>query len=126
IIVVSATPGEALRREWEEHQISQYAALIAGQEMGTKKQHLAWASNGRYEPGPVLMLGDAPGDLEAARANRALFYPINPDAADTSWERFADEGFDKFILGDYAGQYESAMISEFDAYLPEVPPWAGR
>jgi len=36
IIVVSATPGEALEREWVEHDISRYAAVIAGQAMGTK------------------------------------------------------------------------------------------
>ncbi|MCJ7777610.1 MAG: hypothetical protein MUP16_04780, partial [Sedimentisphaerales bacterium] len=38
VIVVSATPGEALIREWEEHDIAKYVDIIAGQEMGTKAQ----------------------------------------------------------------------------------------
>ena len=31
--------------------------------------------------------------------------------------------FDKFINGEYAGDYESKLIAEFDACLPETPAW---
>jgi phosphoglycolate phosphatase-like HAD superfamily hydrolase len=123
IIVVSATPGEALKREWAEHRIARFAAAICGQETGTKKQLLAWAAADRYEPHHVLMIGDAPGDLDAARSNNALFYPINPGDEDASWERFAKVAFDTFTHGDYAGEYEAKLITEFDSYLPESPPW---
>jgi phosphoglycolate phosphatase-like HAD superfamily hydrolase len=122
-IVVSATPYEALGREWEEHDISRYVEIIAGQEMGTKTQHLDYATSGRYEKDHVLMIGDAPGDMKAAKANDALFYAINPGAEVESWKRFHDEAFDKFINGEYAGEYEAKVIAEFDAYLPENPPW---
>ena len=123
VIVVSATPGEALIREWEEHDIAGYAEVIAGQEMGTKAQHLEYATKGRYEKNHVLMVGDAPGDMKAARANNALFYPINPGDEVESWKRFHDEAFDRFIKGRYAGQYETKLIAQFDACLPEKPPW---
>jgi phosphoglycolate phosphatase-like HAD superfamily hydrolase len=123
VIVVSATPGEALIREWEEHDIAGYAEVIAGQEMGTKAQHLEYATKGRYEKNHVLMVGDAPGDMKAARANNALFYPINPGDEVESWKRFHNEAFDKFIKGRYAGQYETKLIAQFDACLPEKPPW---
>ena len=92
VVVVSATPTEALVREWEEHDIAQYARIIAGQEMGTKKQHLALAAKGKYAPDHILMIGDAPGDMEAAKANEALFFPINPGREETSWERFYERG----------------------------------
>jgi phosphoglycolate phosphatase-like HAD superfamily hydrolase len=123
VIVVSATPGEALIREWREHDIAAYAEVIAGQEMGTKTQHLEYATKGRYEKDHVLMVGDAPGDMKAARANNALFYPINPGDEVESWKRFHNEAFDRFIKGTYAGQYESKLIAQFDACLPEKPPW---
>ncbi len=123
IIVVSATPNEALQREWAEHGIARYAAVIAGQEMGKKAQHLEYATRGRYEKNHVLMIGDAPGDMKAARANDALFYPINPGNEVESWRRFHDEAFEKFINGEYAGEYEEKLIAEFDSYLPERPPW---
>ena len=123
VIVVSATPGEALIREWEEHDIAKYVKVIAGQEMGTKAQHLGYAAKGKYKKNCVLMVGDAPGDMKAARANDALFYPINPGDEAESWKRFHDEAFDKFINGEYAGDYEEKVIKEFDACLPETPPW---
>jgi len=123
VIVVSATPNEALKREWEEHKIAKYVKVIAGQEMGTKTQHLEYAAKGRYEKDHVLMVGDAPGDMKAARANNALFYPVNPGNEVESWKRFHDEAFDKFLDGNYAGKYEEKLIAEFNACLPENPPW---
>ena len=123
VIVVSATPVEALRREWEEHDIAKYVQVIAGQEMGKKAQHLEYATKGKYQKNHVLMIGDAPGDMKAAKANDALFYPINPGDEVQSWKRFGDEAFDKFTSGRYAGEYEEKVIAEFDSYLPELPPW---
>lgn len=123
VVVVSATPCEALSREWAEHDIAGYTAIIAGQEMGTKSQHLALAANGKYPLANILMIGDAPGDMKAARANNALFYPVNPGDEDKSWQRFHNEAFDKFITGRYAGDYEAQVIAEFDSYLPEHPSW---
>jgi phosphoglycolate phosphatase-like HAD superfamily hydrolase len=123
IVVVSATPGEALVREWEEHDISKYARVIAGQEMGSKKEHLALAAAGKYPNEKVLMVGDAPGDMKAAQANNALFFPINPGAEEQSWQRFHDEAVDRFFKGTYAGDYEAGLIAEFEEYLPEHPPW---
>ena len=122
-IVVSATPCEALTREWEEHDIAKYVSVIAGQEMGKKAEHLNFATKGKYEKDHVLMIGDAPGDMKAARANYALFYPVNPGDEIESWKRFHDEAFDKFINGQYAGEYEAKVIAEFDEYLPENPSW---
>ena len=124
IIVVSATPGEALRREWEEHDIAKYVKAIAGQEMGSKSEHLKYAIEaGGYSPDHVLMVGDAPGDLKAAKANNALYYPINPGNEDDSWQRFVEKTFDRFVGGNYMGDYEASLIAEFDKYLPEKPPW---
>ena len=76
-----------------------------------------------YEADHVLMIGDAPGDMKAAKANNALFYPINPGDEPASWKQFHDEGFDKFIDGEYAGAYEEKLIAKFDECLPENPSW---
>ncbi len=123
MIVVSATPTEALTREWEEHQIAPYMKVIAGQEMGKKALHLKLATKGNYAPDHVLMIGDAPGDMKAAVANNALFYPVNPGAEEASWKRFYEEAMHRFLEGTYAGEYEAQLIAEFDSYLPELPPW---
>ena len=123
IICVSATPGEALTREWQEHDIAKYAAVIAGQEMGSKKEHLKLTAGGKYAKDCVLMIGDAPGDLSAARASGALFFPINPGHEEASWERLFRQGIDRFFAKTFAGDYESSLIAEFEALLPEKPPW---
>jgi phosphoglycolate phosphatase-like HAD superfamily hydrolase len=123
MIVVSATPLEALTREWEEHDIARHVRVIAGQEMGKKALHLELAAKGKYTPDHVLMIGDAPGDMKAARANEALFYPINPGHEEESWQRFYEEAMHKFLAEEYVGEYEAAVIAEFETLLPEVPPW---
>ncbi len=124
MLVCSQTPTEALTREWEEQGIAEFVFAIAGQEMGKKSEHLEMASgNGRYKPGHVLMIGDAPGDMKAAKANDALFYPIMPGAEDASWQRLHGEALDRFFAGAYAGDYEAQLIAEFESHLPETPPW---
>ena len=123
IVVVSATPGEALEREWQEHGIDKFVRIIAGQEMGTKKQHLQAATVGKYAANHALMMGDAFGDLDAARANNCLFFPINPGEEAESWQRFLEEGFQKFVAGEFAGAYEDALVEDFKKFLPETPKW---
>ncbi|PKN91261.1 MAG: haloacid dehalogenase [Chloroflexi bacterium HGW-Chloroflexi-6] len=123
MMVVSATPIEALEREWQEHELAQYMGLIAGQEAGTKEQHLALAARGKYAPQRILMIGDALGDLKAAQANCALFYPINPGCEIESWQRFLSEASDKFLNGTYAGAYEASLIADFENLLPDTPTW---
>jgi len=121
LLVVSATPQEALRREWQEHDLTRLVGLICGQESGTKKEFLKTAS--RYDPEHALMIGDAPGDYAAAKANRALFLPINPGAEEASWKRFYEEGIERFFAGTFAGEYQESLLAEFDRYLPAQPPW---
>ena len=123
LIVVSATPVQALAREWEEHDIAEHMQVIAGQEMGSKALHLQLATNAKYAPNHVLMVGDAPGDMRAAHTNDALFYPINPGHEEESWQRFYTEAVHRFLAGEYAGAYEAALIAEFEALLPRVPSW---
>jgi len=122
IIVCSATPNEALEREWEEHDIAQYARIIAGQEMGSKKEHLALVKS-KYPAGNIIMIGDAPGDMQSAHVNGLLFFPINPGQEAKSWEKFYQEYADLFGKSFYNKAIEGELIAEFDTYLPDTPPW---
>jgi len=122
-MVISQTPGAALLREWSEHQLNDHIALIAGQEMGSKKDHLRLAARDKYPGHRILMIGDAPGDFTAAKSNGALFYPITPGREEASWQRLLDEALDAFLSEQYAGDYEAALVREFNASLPETPPW---
>jgi phosphoglycolate phosphatase-like HAD superfamily hydrolase len=123
VIVVSQTPTEALVREWAELGIDKYVRFIAGQELGTKSEHLTLAAGGKYPPNKMLMIGDAPGDLKAARAVNALFYPVIPGNEDESWRRFHDEALDRFFAMTYEGAYQESLLGEFKKSLPEKAPW---
>jgi phosphoglycolate phosphatase-like HAD superfamily hydrolase len=123
IVIVSQTPLEALEREWEEHGLIKYVRAIAGQEHGTKSEHIAFAAKGKYPDNKILMIGDAKGDLDAAKNNGILFFPVVPGKEDKSWERFLNEGYEKFINGSFAGNYEEGLLMEFVKSLPETPPW---
>ncbi len=123
MIVCSATPNRALQQEWEEHGIDRFVQCICGQEAGSKKESLARAKEFGYDLDKMLMIGDAPGDMAAAKAVGTLYYPINPGHEEESWARFNDEALGRFFAGTYAGEYEAALIAEFEKYLPEQPPW---
>jgi phosphoglycolate phosphatase-like HAD superfamily hydrolase len=123
-MVISQTPADALEREWLEHGIRKGVTIIAGQEMGTKTDHLKFAAAGKYAPEKILMVGDAPGDYKAAKTNKALFYPIIPGEEEVSWERFHNEAMLRFFEGKYAGAYEAELVKKFDASLPEKPHWS--
>jgi hypothetical protein len=122
-IVVSQTPLEALEREWAEHDLKKYVRAIAGQEHGTKSEHISLAAKGKYPAQNILMIGDAPGDLKAATDNDVLFFPVIPGMEDISWKRFLNEGLEKFINGKYTRDYQENLIKEFRKCLPETPSW---
>ncbi len=123
ILVVSQTPLEALEHEWYANDLKKYIRLIAGQEHGTKSEHIALAARSKYPVERILMIGDARGDMEAALRNGVLFYPIIPGQEDHSWQIFYDEGLEKFINGTFKGSYEDHLVSEFMKSLPDTPPW---
>jgi phosphoglycolate phosphatase-like HAD superfamily hydrolase len=123
LMIVSQTPLEALDKEWEENDLRKYAVTIAGQEHGTKTEHIALAAKGKYDNDNILMIGDAKGDMDAAFNNEILFYPVIPGKEEESWERFYKESFDKFLKGTYSGHYENSLLEAFNKSLPETPPW---
>ncbi len=123
VIVCSATPTAALEREWTEHGLAAHVSVIAGQEMGSKREHIQAAHEGRYDKRHVLMIGDALGDLQAAKDNGVLFFPIDPGLEQQCWETFLRDASKRLHDGRYAGEYEGRRIAEFAERLPDAPPW---
>lgn len=122
IIIVSATPREALLREWQEHDLMRYVHMLCAQEDGSKKECIG-ALRKHYDLNNILMIGDAPGDYEAAKSNGVSYYPIIPGQELSSWQTFAKEGLERFLEGTFRGEYEQSLYNRFIGYLPQVPPW---
>ena len=123
IVVISNTPLETLKREWSENNIDRNILYIGGQETGTKTQMLKAVAENKYDQDKILIIGDAPGDLQAAQNINALFFPILPMQEEESWNEFNKVGYKKFINNSYAGEYQNNWIQKFQSILNFSPPW---
>nr|WP_297934732.1 HAD hydrolase-like protein [uncultured Blautia sp.] len=116
VAIATAANGAEIKKEWKNLDILKYADVLTSQENGTKARCLKALVEKGYEPQHVLMLGDAPADLEAAKAVGALFYPILAYQERESWEEFP-EALKHFREGTYAGEYQDKKIQEFEENL---------
>lgn len=117
IVVVSSASAKGLLKDWAAADILKYTAQVFGQETGSKKEQLKYAASGRYDEGKILMIGDAPGDYDAAKSIDALFFPIIPLDEEASWENFSAVGLDRFINGEYTSEYQNERLNRFNEML---------
>lgn len=117
VVCVSEANMNALEREWNDHGISKYVKGIYGQEYGTPESTIAKLIAKGYDKDKVIVLGDSPNDLEAAKGNGSAFFPIVVGQEPESWSLFKYEAFSKFIEGDYEGEYEQSLIETFEKVL---------
>ncbi len=118
IMIVSAAASKGLYSDWNEAGLMDFVSMGAGQDLGGKDKQLAFACH-KYPVGHTILLGDAPGDYEAAQKNNALFFPIIPGSENASWKRFIEEGFDRFLAETYSGEYQDKLITEFLDFLED-------
>jgi len=117
VAIVSSANLEAVREEWEKFGLMDSVDICLTQNEGSKAFCIGEMLKAGYEPGHVLMVGDAPGDRAAASKNGVLYYPILVRKEAESWRRFTREALAKFLEGSYAGEYEEARIAEFEENL---------
>ncbi|MFA6289524.1 MAG: hypothetical protein WC661_19255 [Opitutaceae bacterium] len=123
VVVVSQAPHETLISEWTHAGLTAHTVFVAGQEFGGKAAQIHEASEGRYAADKILVLGDAPGDKEAAQTSGAWFFPIMPGGEVASWRRFIEEAYPRFQCGEFDATYQAELGAAFDAALPANPPW---
>lgn len=122
VVILSATQEAALAREWGENDLSDLVDCLCGQESGGKSEIIARLAP-HYAPGHALMIGDAPGDAQAARENGISFFPICPGEESESWRTFSGM-IDVFLSERYDAPREREAIAHFERLLPSTPPWA--
>ena len=116
IAVISSASYGSIAKDWTDNGLMAYVSIACGQESGSKIKQLKDTAGG-YKKNHVLMMGDAPGDQEAAVANGALFFPVIPKRETECWELLINEAFEKFMNGSYAGDYEKKLVEEFERAL---------
>jgi len=120
IIAVSSASSKGLEDEWSSSGLREYVTLFGSQEIGNKKSQLQLAAAGKYSPTKILIIGDAPGDLEAARSINAMFFPIMPGSEEESWTLLINEALPCFFSNKYLGEYEEKLIRIFLDFLCEI------
>lgn len=119
IAIVSSANSEALYSEWERHLLLPHVDVVYGQEAGTKAACIKELKAYGYAEDEVLMVGDAPGDLNAALKNSVLYYPILFGKETFSWKRLSKEGMKHFTEKTYVGDYQEAVNAEFHDLLKQ-------
>ncbi len=112
IAIVSSANHEALVSEWEEEKLMEFVDILMSQNDGSKKYCISQLLKQGYKKENLIMLGDAPADLDAAKDNDVFFYPILVNKEKDSWQEFKNNGFSLFLKGEYS-QYNLDKQKEF-------------
>lgn len=113
IVVVSSANSQALDEEWKRHNLDGYVKLVLGQEAGTKKECIKLLLEKGYAKKNVLMLGDAISDLEAAKANGVIFYPVLVGSEAESWKKLAKDDILSFVQEKFDESFQQTIITRF-------------
>lgn len=113
IAIVSSANEKAVEEEWEKCGLLQYVDILLAQNVGSKAYCIGELVKKGYDKNKVLMIGDALGDLNAAKENDVNFYPILVKKEDESWKLFYEEILDIFINRNYKEEYAHIADENF-------------
>ena len=113
VAIVSSANRDAVLEEWALHGLLPHTDIVLAQDAGSKAHCIAELMKKGYAPDHILMCGDAPGDMDAAKKNGVFYFPILVRHEKESWEEFIATGFDHLLFGDYAGAYQQEKTAAF-------------
>lgn len=113
IAIVSSANLQAVEEEWALYGLLDYVDILLAQNVGSKAFCIQELLRKGYDKDKVLMTGDAPGDLEAAKSNSVFYYPILVKHEAESWAEFRETAVDSLTSGGYGGAYQSEKIEAF-------------
>lgn len=87
IAIVSSANYGAVTEEWERCGLLGLTDVVTTQQDGSKAHCIAELLKKGYSPERAVMVGDAPGDLNAAESNRIAFYPILVGNEKDCWKK---------------------------------------
>ena len=111
VAMVSSANRDAVEEEWGKFGLLEHTDIVLAQDIGSKAACIRQMLEFGYEPDRVIMIGDAPGDCDAAEKNGVHYYPILVNHEKESWED-AVLAFDKLRSGEYAA-YGAEMKQKF-------------
>ena len=116
VAMVSSANRDAVEEEWGKFGLLEHTDIVLAQDVGSKAACIAEMLKFGYDVNNVVMIGDAPGDCDAAEKNGVWYYPILVNREKASWDEAIAIAFNKLQSGEYA-EYEVQKKKEFLANL---------
>ena len=76
VAMVSSANRDAVEEEWGKFGLLEHTDIVLAQDIGSKAACIAEMLKFGYDSAKVVMIGDAPGDCDAAEKNGVWYYPI--------------------------------------------------
>ena len=112
VAMVSSANRDAVEEEWGKFGLLAHTDIVLAQDVGSKAACIAEMLKFGYDPQKVVMIGDAPGDCDAAEKNGVHYYPILVNHEKESWDESINLAFAKLRSGEYA-PYGAEKKQEF-------------
>ena len=116
VAMVSSANRDAVEEEWGKFGLLEHTDIVLAQDIGSKAACIAAMLKFGYDLDKVVMVGDAPGDCDAAEKNHVHYYPILVNHEKESWDEAIAVAFGKLQAGEYA-EYGAEMKKKFLANL---------
>lgn len=102
VAMVSSANRDAVEEEWGKFGLLEHTDIVLAQDVGSKAACIREMLKFGYDPDKVVMVGDAPGDCDAAEKNGVYYYPILVNHEKESWDEMIAVAFEKLQFGAYA------------------------
>ena len=112
VAMVSSANRDAVEEEWGKFGLLEHTDIVLAQDIGSKAACIAAMLKFGYDLDKVVMVGDAPGDCDAAEKNNVHYYPILVNHEKESWDEAIAVAFGKLQSGEYAA-YGAEMKKRF-------------
>ena len=112
VAMVSSANRDAVEEEWGKFGLLEHTDIVLAQDVGSKAACIKEMLKFGYDVDKVVMVGDAPGDCDAAEKNGVHYYPILVNHEKESWDEAIAVGFGKLREGCYA-EYGAEKKKEF-------------
>ena len=112
VAMVSSANRDAVEEEWGKFGLLEHTDIVLAQDVGSKAACIKEMLKFGYDPNKVVMIGDAPGDCDAAEKNGVHYYPILVNHEKESWDEAIAVAFGKLQNGEYSA-YGQEKKQEF-------------
>ena len=116
VAMVSSANRDAVEEEWGKFGLLEHTDIVLAQDIGSKAACIAEMMKFGYDPAKVVMVGDAPGDCDAAERNGVRYYPILVNHEKESWDELVKTGFG--LLQD--GQFDAFEQEKKQAFYANL------